>query len=228
MKKILFLMILMMILSLTNVKAANIRVGISGEDTIVNDINNPYNQAEIDSIANIRVIDYMDNDITEKMIMVENGWILNEKVKGLFKQKYMVIFEEENYYYELNILNVDLEDNEEGNLENKVVDITVNSDIKKSTEEFINIIEERLLIEVNNYLVLEDSYTGNYQKEGNYKIKLSIKTTENQNIIVTCNVKVVTDDQNGDIGSKVKLIVIIILLLLAVVMLVRFILKRRG
>lgn len=177
MKKSFAFFIIIMMFCCKNIYASTLKVGISGQDTIINNINKPYTQEQIQSIANITVLDSSLNDITSKLILSNDEWSANKNIKGVFQQEYSVSLNEEVYYYKLNILNVDFTDQDEDDqteIPNKPIIIRLNSEYRRPLTELIQLIEEQINIEILDYIVIEDNYTTKYNVIGKHKVKIRI------------------------------------------------------
>lgn len=88
----------------------NLKPAISGVDTIINNVSNPYTLEEIKEYANLKSFDEYDGDITNKIKIKEDTYSNNKNILGTF----YLLFESTNSYglsteYKLLIYNKDFD-----------------------------------------------------------------------------------------------------------------------
>lgn len=187
--------------------ADDLRVAISGKDTIVNDINKPYSQEEIVSIAKIKVFDENNNDITNLLKLKEDNYQNNKNRKGVFKQVYSINLYDEEYLYILNIYNVDLL------LNNFTCNIQIYNLRRMNINEIIELVEEQNQIIINQFNIIEDNYSNNFNKEGTYLLRLKISTNKGEEQELLINIDVVLGKESSStiliiIGTIVGIIIL--------------------
>lgn len=158
----------------------NHKPAISGVDLIINDINNPYSQQEINAIADIIVIK-SGEDITNELVLVEDEYLNNERTLGYFKQIYEIVvleFDGKEYYnisyrYVLTILNI--------SFNNEYEDILINTNPDKylSINDILKYLEEELKYEIFQHEIVSNDYFDN-GTEGDYLIELIITNKKNK------------------------------------------------
>lgn len=168
------LIIISLLLKNNNIHASELKPAISGVDTILNDISNPFTQDEISLISSIKVIDENNNDYTKDLRLIKDEWGRNKTKLGLYVQTYEVIVNEVSYTYKLNIYNISLEkESKQGSLDVKIEDY-------KTISSIIEEIEKLEKITIKKYSIINDGYSMNMDKVGSYKITLSVITNSNQ------------------------------------------------
>lgn len=211
------------LLLILNINLPNHRPAISGIDVIVNDINEPYTQANIEEIANIKVM-LNDDDITNKLFLFEDEYINNENKVGIFKQTYRITMNhivgdskyEHHYDYVLTIYNIDLK----VDVTTINVETTINNYLLES--DLVKIIEEKLAINVFSIKELSSNYY-NDNKEGIFTIEYLITNFTNQQK----RVDIVVNVKSVEAKFNTKIIVIICLIVLVAIIILLNILKRR-
>lgn len=178
---------------LTNLMLSTQRPAISGQDVVVNDIKNPYNQQEITEKANLKAYIEGLGEVTNYIILVEDDYKNNSNKEGVFEQKYIVnINGYEDYYYVLLIYNVNF--NQFDKLETIKVSSTTNVFLTEST--IITKIIEELHIKIFNYQLIE----GDYSEEsdvGKYYQSYLITTTNRERINVLVEVNVYENENTN-------------------------------
>lgn len=200
----------------------NQRPSISGSDTLINDINKPFTQKEVDELINLSAYDYYDGDLTNKINLIVDNWSDNKNVVGNFQQHYSVT-NSNNFEttYILNIYNIDFAIKNE-------IDINILSLDNKQTTiyEIIKEIEQKIQDPILNYSIVEDSYSSNYNDLGNYLIILSVNTKSKQTILINCYINVTKFEQSTFQKSKdlILLVVFVGVIITPTIFLIR---KRR-
>lgn len=226
MKKILFISCLL-IVSIFNICAisSDDEVGISGKDTIVNNCNAPFSQAEIMIIANIRVYDVDNNDITKDLVLVKDNWGPNKTVPGLFKQTYQINYALKEHTYVLNIFNVDIPLNEDKPLEEEIGVLELYSKDEYTFNEIVNLIEQKEFVVISQYFILQDNYSANKDKPGTYRIKIRAIVNSNE-VSYLYDINVIEGSSTKSIMPLIITIILIAVIVIASVI-TFFIIRRR-
>lgn len=85
------------------------KIAMSGKDTIVNNIDKPYNLDQISRIAELKAYDSYEGDITDRIFIYKDNYSINQTTVGQYSIEYSVINKAGlQSFYELIIVNVDL------------------------------------------------------------------------------------------------------------------------
>lgn len=68
----------------------DLRPAISGRDVLINNIETPYNNDEIKEISNLMAFDAYDGNLTDKITLVEDNYLANKIIPGVWIQTYEV------------------------------------------------------------------------------------------------------------------------------------------
>lgn len=192
------------------------RASISGKDVLINDINKPYNQSEIEIIADLKAYSDKYGDLSNYIILFEDNYINNKEEEGVYIQKYKIDLDEYNdYYYELLIYNINF------NKADFHEEITIKTNVSNylSEKQLINKIKKELGVDIYNYELLNSNYIDN-ELEGSYLQNYLITTTNNKVINVTVLIDVVL--------TKTNYLPIIIAGILATTVIIYFVCIRKG
>lgn len=200
-------------------------LAISGKDTVVNNCNAPFTQREILLIANIKVYDVDNNDITNDLKLINDNWGPNKTVPGLFKQTYQIHYAQMNHVYVLNIFNVDIPIVEDKPIEEKIGILELYSKDKYSFNEIVNMIEIKESIVISHFYILQDDYSPNKDRPGKYRIKIKAIVSSVE-VSYIYDINVLEGSSTKSIIPTIIIIVIIIMGILGCVV-TFFIFRRR-
>lgn len=204
-------MLTKIILLLTNLLSATHRIGISGQDVVINDINKPYNQNEIQELANLRAFIHEFGEVTNYIILVENNYENNEKKEGVYEQKYTIDLEGyQEYYYVLLIYNINF--NKSDSVETIEIVSTPNNFL--SENDIISEIIKKLNIKIYNYQLIEGNYDES-SSNGTYYQTYLVTTTNRERINVLVEIKVSNKNNNYlYLGIGILIVVTIITIII--------------
>jgi len=199
------------ILLLTNLLSATHRIGISGQDVVINDINKPYNQNEIQELANLRAFTHEFGEVTNYIILVENNYENNEKKEGVYEQKYTIDLEGyQEYYYVLLIYNINF--NKSDSVETISIVSTPNNFLSENN--IISEIIKKLNIKIYNYQLIEGNYDES-SSNGTYYQTYLVTTTNGERINVLVEIKVSNKNNNYlYLGIGILIVVTIITIII--------------
>lgn len=163
----------------------NERPGESNKDVLVNDVNNPFTQKQIESITKLKVYDDSLGDISDYIILYEDEYRGNENKEGMFKQTYKLNLNDYDLSYVLTIYNINF------NSFDRVELFEINTTVEKylTDEEIIKKIATHYNIKVFNYEIISSNYYENVAN-GSYELNYIIRTTNNEKINVVVNINV--------------------------------------
>lgn len=170
MRLLICMMLILILLPINSINGKNSKVGISGSDTIINNINRPFTLQEIEFLANIQVVDSNNEVIDVELRITENNWFNNETSLGTYKIKYLLEFNNEEYEYILTIYNVVI------NIPVSLLEVDINSNY--DLLDIINLIERNERINITKYTVIKDTYSNNSKLEGEYTVSIKAITTQ--------------------------------------------------
>lgn len=203
----------------------NHRPAISGADIIVNNINKPYSQNEIDRIANIIVLKNGE-DLTNQLVLIENEYLNNERNLGYYKQTYQITIEEFDgksyfdvvYQYVLTIYNLS------EIKENDILQITIktNPDKYLSLNEIIEHLSKELDDNIFRYEVISSNYFDN-GLEDSFLIELIITNRKNEKQLIEITISSYYEVKEQ---RNVKFFILVILVISTIIFII-IKLKRR-
>lgn len=163
----------------------NERPGESNKDVLINDVNNPFTQKQIESITKLKVYDDSLGDISDYIILYGDEYRGNENKEGMFKQTYKLNLNDYDLTYVLTIYNINF------NSFDRVELFEINTTVEKylTDEEIIKKIATHYNIKVFNYEIISSNYYENVAN-GSYELNYIIRTTNNEKINVVVNINV--------------------------------------
>lgn len=189
----------------------SLKPGESNEDVLINDINNPYTQEEIYSIANIKAYDENLGDITNYIILTYDEYKNNETKEGLYIQTYEIDIENINEKYNLIIYNVNFK--EYDYIETIELDTYKNKYLSES--EILTNIIKKFNIKIYKYELIQSNYLKN-SKTGTYYNEYIIQTTNNDKINILVKINVKDNRQNNQTLIYTSIIIFILIIILVI------------
>lgn len=162
---------LFLLLSVFSFSKNNLRIGVSGNDYIINDIKKPYTNAEIKKIANIKVT-YLEEDVTDKLNYDFSDYEKNKNNIGTFKVVCTIKLEEIEHEYIFKIIN------KENNSNAKRLDdvfIKTTKDKFLGENDLYNLLETSLNVKIIDPKIVETNYF-NEEEEGIFFSLISFKS----------------------------------------------------
>lgn len=182
--------------------------GESYKDVLINDVNKPFTQTEIERLAGLKVYDENMVDLSHYIVLTDDEYANNRTKEGIFKQTYTLNLKDYDLDYVLTIYNVDF---------NKF-DLIEVIKIQTKTNRFLD--ERAILYEVIKELNIKvykyELKDSNYERDvsvGKYYQTYIITTTNNEKI----NVLVEVDVSRSKNSLQIIIMGVLILSLAAII-----------